>query len=89
MLRLALTYRDVLDDMASDHTLGLRAFELNDEEWDILCELACVLKVCINPHASARLAADLLLAGPEGRYLSLLTWHAQPRRGDSGDGLSQ
>ena len=45
MLRLAILYRPVLDDMTGDHALGLRAFELNDDEWSILVELSRVLKV--------------------------------------------
>jgi len=46
MLRLAITYRSVLDDMTADRAFGLRAFELDDIEWNILRELARVLKVC-------------------------------------------
>ena len=45
MLHLALVYCNVLDDMASDHTLGLRAFELDNNKWSVLIELAHVLKV--------------------------------------------
>jgi len=45
MLRLALTYRTVLDDMTGNRTLRLRALELDNEDWLILDELAHVLKV--------------------------------------------
>jgi len=45
MIRLAIAYRVVLDGLTADRTLALRTFELDDEEWTILRELARVLKV--------------------------------------------
>lgn len=46
MLKLALKYRVVVDDVTADKALKLRKYELDDEDWTIIADLMRVLKVC-------------------------------------------
>lgn len=46
MLKLALKYRVVVDDVTADKPLKLRKYELDDEDWTIIADLMRVLKVC-------------------------------------------
>jgi hypothetical protein len=45
MLQFALEYKDAVKIVTSDLSNGLRKYELNDEEWIIVKELAATLKV--------------------------------------------
>jgi hypothetical protein len=45
MLKYALEHRKALDVVTQRRDLGLRKFELTDEEWDIAGQLRDVLKV--------------------------------------------
>lgn len=45
MLKYALEHRKALDIVTQRRDLGLRKFELTDEEWDIAGQLRDVLKV--------------------------------------------
>jgi hypothetical protein len=45
MLSFALEYRTVIDAMTGDKSLNLRKFELGDEEWEIVEDLASILQV--------------------------------------------
>jgi len=45
MLRFALEYREVIDDITADKSLKLRKYELDDEGWEIVKDLLRVLKV--------------------------------------------
>ena len=45
MLVYALAHRKAVKHMTQDLALGLRKFELNDKEWDLLQQLHDVLKV--------------------------------------------
>lgn len=45
MLAFALEYRQAIDDITGDRSLGLRNFELNEKEWEIAEQLCNVLKV--------------------------------------------
>lgn len=45
MLKVAVKYRPVIDDMVSDKKTKLRKYELDDAEWDCLKDLLRVLKV--------------------------------------------
>jgi hypothetical protein len=42
---VALQYRAVLDDITANKVLKLRKYELDDDDWAILKDLARVLKV--------------------------------------------
>jgi hypothetical protein len=46
MLEMAHTYRQVIDDITANKALKLRRYELYDEDWTIVEDLICVLKVC-------------------------------------------
>jgi hypothetical protein len=46
MLEFALLYRKPLDDLTNDREMKLRSYELSEEEWIIVEQLAGILKVC-------------------------------------------
>jgi len=48
MLKVALQYREVVDNITANKSLKLRKYELDDDGWDILKDLLRVLKVRIN-----------------------------------------
>lgn len=48
MLKMALKYRTALDNVTADKALKLRKYELDEEDWQIVADLARVLKVCIS-----------------------------------------
>ncbi|KAF6741083.1 hypothetical protein DFP72DRAFT_835320 [Ephemerocybe angulata] len=52
MLIFALEYRRAIDRLAADQSTGLRAYELGKEEWELVGQLADVLKVY--KHATLR-----------------------------------
>lgn len=45
MLRFAVTYRIAIDSITADKSLKLRKFELDDDDWKIMHNLASVLEV--------------------------------------------
>ena len=45
MLVYALAHRKAVKHVTQDLALGLRKFELNDKEWDLLQQLHDILKV--------------------------------------------
>lgn len=45
MLEFALSYRKSLDDLTNNREMKLRSYELSEEEWIIVEQLAGVLKV--------------------------------------------
>lgn len=45
MIKVALEYREAVDDITANKSLKLRKYELDDEGWDILRDLLRVLKV--------------------------------------------
>lgn len=45
MLIFAIKYRVVVDMVCADRELGLRKFELTTREWEIVSQLADMLKV--------------------------------------------
>jgi len=47
MLNVAIDYRIVIDDITANKTLKLRQHELDDNDWNIVGDLLCVLKVSI------------------------------------------
>jgi hypothetical protein len=47
MLKVALEYREVVDDITANKSLKLRKYKLDDDDWDILKDLLHVLKVRI------------------------------------------
>ena len=58
MLEMAILYRSVIDDITANKALKLRKFELDDEDWQIVSDLICVLKVCmfaLNHHSHVNL----------------------------------
>jgi hypothetical protein len=50
MLKVALDYHVVIDDITANKALKLRQYELDDSDWDIVEDLLQVLKVCVLPH---------------------------------------
>lgn len=51
MLSFAYTYRDAYNEITANREMKMREHELSDEEWEIVRQLAAVLKVsnCIPP----------------------------------------
>ena len=47
MLQFAIEYRDALDKIMGEKELNLRAYEMDNEEWEIAEQLSEVLKVYI------------------------------------------
>jgi len=47
MLNVAINYHIVIDDITANKTLKLRQYELDDNDWNIVGDLLCVLKVSI------------------------------------------
>jgi hypothetical protein len=45
MAVVAVEYRELVDEMTGDKALGLRRFELGDDEWELMEEMIKVLKV--------------------------------------------
>lgn len=45
MLSFAVEYREAVDSLTSDRTMGLRQMELDEEEWKIAGQLCEILKV--------------------------------------------
>ena len=45
MLNVAVEYHKVIDDITANKSLKLQQYELDDEGWDIIRDLLCVLKV--------------------------------------------
>lgn len=47
MLKVAIDYRTVIDDITGNKTVKLRQYELDDDDWNIVEDLLRVLKVSI------------------------------------------
>jgi hypothetical protein len=45
MLVVAMGYREVVDELTGDKTLGLRRYEMGEDEWALVTEIINVLKV--------------------------------------------
>jgi len=45
MLNFAYTYRDAYNELSSNRDMKMRKFEIEDHEWEIVKQLAEVLKV--------------------------------------------
>lgn len=45
MLNFFAEYREAIDKLTEDRRLGLRKYEVSEEEWDTVEELSKVLKV--------------------------------------------
>ena len=52
MLQFTLGYKDAIKMITSDLANGLRKYELNDDEWLIVKELAATLKVWFRHNSS-------------------------------------
>ena len=48
MLSFVLEYRKAYDKFTADRRNDLRQFELNEEEWKVVEQLADVLMVCLS-----------------------------------------
>ena len=46
MLQFAIIYRIAIDSITADKSLKLRKFELDNDNWKIMNDLASVLEVC-------------------------------------------
>jgi len=45
MLNFAYTYRDAYNELSSNHDMKMRKYEIEDHKWEIVKQLAEVLKV--------------------------------------------
>jgi hypothetical protein len=73
MLVFSLEYRRPIDDLTADKKLDLRKCELQDEEWEMVEQLAAVLKVNVS---SACFGAQQLLAMTSPTSLDILRCYA-------------
>jgi hypothetical protein len=46
MLSFAYTYHDAYNELTSNREMKMRKYEIEDQEWEIVKQLADVLKVC-------------------------------------------
>jgi len=46
MLHFAYTYQDAYNELTSNREMKMRKYEIEDQEWEIVKQLADVLKVC-------------------------------------------
>ena len=87
LLEYALKHRKAVDLLTQRRELGLRKFELSDNEWAIVEQLRSVLKVsntliqCVWSNT-----CKCNLIGPQGRHTFLLVLNAKPHDGHPGDG---
>ncbi len=47
MLSFAYTYRDAYNELTRNRDMKMRKYEIEDSEWEIVKQLADVLKVCV------------------------------------------
>jgi len=47
MLKVMLKYCEVIDNIMANKSLKLQKFELDDEDWTIVKDLLCMLKVSL------------------------------------------
>jgi hypothetical protein len=48
MLQVAMKYCPAIDDITANKALKLHQYKLDDEDWMIVANLLCVLKVCLH-----------------------------------------
>ena len=48
MLKMALEYHLVIDDITANKVLKLQKYKLDDDDWKIISDLIRVLKVCLD-----------------------------------------
>ena len=48
MLEVAMKYRPAIDNITANKALKLCQYELDDEDWTIVGDLLCVLKVFLH-----------------------------------------
>ena len=92
LLEYALKHRKAVDLLTQRCELGLRKFELSDNEWKIVEQLHSVLKVrntMIQPPCVWSNTHKLNSIGPQGRYTLLLALNTKPCDGHPGDGPYQ
>lgn len=89
LLAFALEYRTAIDDIAGARDLGLRKYELKEEEWNIVKQLCDVLKVCKCIHVCSLTLSFMAMfprIGFKRRYTVFLSVYAQSSNGHSGHG---
>ena len=61
MLNVAMEYRKVINDITANKSLKLQQYELNDEGWDIIRDLLCVLKITYTHllHIHSNIVSDV------------------------------
>ena len=47
MLDFAVEHITAIDTITGDREMKLRQYELNEDDWEMVCQLQDVLKVCI------------------------------------------
>lgn len=93
MLSMAIKYRAAVDKMTGSRDLGLRKYELSEEEWGIAQQLRDVLKVNLTFWRSLNLLNECSFGmhcvlcvptlGLQRCHLILFSWLSEPRQSDS------
>ena len=89
MVDFAINYQEGIEVLTQKKNLGLREFELSDEEWAVLRELHEVLKVSHHmqwSHTSASKHTSTKPTDSEGCHFVLLACQPQPCDGDPRNG---
>ena len=90
MLDYALEHQEAVDAVTQRRDLGLRRYELEDNEWVILQQLRDILKVrrpFPTPHMLIFIVCCLHLIDSKGCHTLLLARNTQPCDSDSSNGL--
>lgn len=79
MLEFALAFREALDTITGDKEMKLRKYEMDDDEWEIACQLGEVLIVSlslVSPHLFRFECHPLGLQGCN--FIFLARWNPEP-----------
>jgi len=80
MLSFAYTYREAYNKLTSNQEMKMRKLELSDKEWEIVNQLASVLKVSFLHSCSVDHALILSNRSSKTRYYSSLEAHPTSQR---------
>jgi hypothetical protein len=88
MLSFAYTYRDAYNELTSNQDMKMRKYEIEDLEWEIVKQLADVLKVYSHYFSSVVVLLPAFLDFQRCQAFFFLC-DAQPCKGDPSDGPHQ
>lgn len=81
MLSFAYVYREPYNELTSNRDMKMRSYELEDNEWEIVNQLAKVLKVRIFSFLSTKHQTKINLADFQRRHPLLFPLNSKPCQG--------